>query len=465
MAVRFNDPKFQSRLQQVVSIALILAMAGLLAWLSTRYDYAADWTANRSNSLSEPSIKLLATMRDPIRITAYLYPDQTLRREISAYVERYQRHKPDITLSFVDPAKAPEQVRELGIAASGEVVVEYQGRREKLRVISEPALSAALQRLSFAGESWLMFLSGHGERSIEGQAQADYGQLAKELRDKGLKVQALNLARTPTIPENTAVLVIASPQSNLLPGEVQLIRDYVRKGGSLLWLADPGTLAGLQPLADDLGISLPSGTAIYPDYQLLGTGHPAVALVMDYGQHPITQDLNNITLFPFARAIRPREDSAWQATPLLGSPERSWLESGPVQEQMRLDQAAGDIRGPLMLGVALQRNHPDYKPPETLNFADLDKTPPQQRVVVVGDSDFLSNAYLKELGNQQAGTNILQWLANRDAQLSIDIPQSKDVALNVPPWGYMLIAGGFILALPLLLLGIGVVRWWLRHRS
>jgi ABC-type uncharacterized transport system involved in gliding motility auxiliary subunit len=132
---------------------------------------------------------------------------------------------------------------------------------------------------------------------------------------------------------------------------------------------------------------------------------------------------------------------------------------------MRLDEAAGDIRGPLMLGVALQRNHPDYKPPETLNFADLDKTPPQQRVVVIGDSDFLSNAYLKELGNQQAGTNIIQWLANRDTQLSIDIPKAKDVALNVPPWAYMLIAGGFILALPLALLGIGVVRWWLRHRN
>ncbi len=465
MALRFSDPKFQNRLQQLASIALTLVAAGLLAWLSTRYDYAADWTANRSNSLSEPSIKLLATMRDPLSITAYLYPDQTLRREISAYVERYQRHKPDITLSFVDPAKAPEQVRELGIAASGEVLVEYQGRREKLRVISEPALSAALQRLAFAGESWIMFLSGHGERSTEGQAQADYGQLAKELRDKGLKVQALNLARTPTVPDNTAVLVIASPQSNLLPGEVQLIRDYVKKGGSLLWLTDPGTLAGLQPLADDLGISLPSGTAIYPDFQLLGTGHPAVALVMDYGQHPITQDLANITLFPFARAIRPREDSAWQATPLLGSPERSWLEAGPVQEQMGLDEAAGDIRGPLMLGVALQRNHPGEKPPETLNLADLDKTPPQQRVVVVGDSDFLSNAYLKELGNQQAGTNMIQWLANRDTQLSIDIPKSKDVALNVPPWAYMLIAGGFILVLPLLLLGIGVARWWLRHRN
>lgn len=460
---KMRSQKFQSRFQQVISILLILAVAGMLAWLSTRYDYSADWTANRSNSLSEPSLKLLSTLKGPVSITAYLYPDPMLRRDITAYVERYQRHKTDITLSFVDPAKAPDKVRELGIAASGEVLIEYQGRREKLRIISEPALSGALQRLAIAGESWVVFLSGHGERSTDGESQADYSLFAKELRDKGLKVQELNLASTPLIPDNASLVVVASPQSNLLAGEVQLLRSYIKKGGNLLWLADPGTLAGLQPLADDLDVSWLNGTLIYPDYQLLGTGHPAVALVMDYGESPITQDLDNITLFPAARALKPREDGGhWQIVPLLGTPERSWLESGPVQEQMRLDEAAGDVKGPLLLSMALQRNHPDYKPPAEMSFKE--ETPPQQRLVLVGDSDFLSNAYLKELGNQRLGTNIIQWLANRDSQLSIDIPSAKDVGLQVPPWAYMLIAGSFLLVLPLLLVAIGVTRWWLRRR-
>lgn len=460
---KMNNSKFQNRFHQVISILLLLAVAGMLAWLSTRYDYAADWTANRSNSLSEPSIKLLATLKDPVTITAYLYPDQVLRRDITAYIERYQRHKPDISLSFVDPAKAPEQVRELGIAASGEVLVEYQGRREKLRLISEPAISAALQRLSFAGDYWVVFLTGHGERATDGESPADYGQLAKELQAKGLKVQAINLARTPTLPDNTSTLVIASPQARLLPGEVQIIRDYLKKGGNLLWLADPGTLAGLEAVAEDIGAHWLSGTLIYPDYQLLGTGHPAVALVMDYGRSPITQDLDNISLFPAARAVQPVKDTEWQVVPLLATPERSWLESGPVQEQMRLDEGSGDVKGPLLLGMALQRNHPDYKPPEELTFEEPEPAP-QQRVVVVGDSDFLSNAYLKELGNQQVGTNIIQWLANRDSQLSIDIPVAKDVGLQVPPWAYMIIAGGFIFGLPILLITIGVSRWWLRRR-
>lgn len=463
MATPVQTTKFQSRIQQVISILLILGAAGLLAWLSTRYEYQADWTANRSNSLTEPSLKLLATLKGPVQITAYLYPDETLRRDIGAYIERYQRHKRDISLRFVDPAKAPQEVRELNIAASGEVLVEYQGRREKLGVISEAALSAALQRLAFAGESWVVFLGGHGERSTDGENPADYSVLAQELRGKGLKAQQINLARTPTVPDNTSVFVIASPQTALLAGEIKLIRDYVKQGGNLLWLADPGSLAGLQPLADDLQLDWQNGTLIYPDFQLLGTGHPAVALVMDYGQSAITKDLDNITLYPIARAVRPRENTAWQPTALLGTPERSWLESGPIQENMRLDEAAGDVKGPLVLGLALQRNHPSHKPPETLT---LDEPPPapQQRVVAIGDSDFMSNAYLKELGNQPLALNIIQWLANRDSQLSIDVPAAKDTVLHVPPWAYLLISFGFIFVLPALLLAIGTTRWWLRRR-
>lgn len=464
MAGASRNPKLLNLLQHVASIALLAGVVGLLAWLSTRYDYEADWTANKSNSLSAPSIKLLATLKGPVSITAYVYPDQTLRREIMAYVERFQRHKGDVTLKFVDPAKAPEEVREHNIGAGGEVMVEYQGRREKLRMVSEAALAGALQRLAFAGESWIVFLTGHGERATTGNNPADYGQLAQELKSKGLKVQALNLAATPTIPQNTSALVIAGPESQLLPGEVKLVREYVKKGNNLLWLADPGSLAGLQSLADDLQIEWLNGTLIYPDYELLGTGHPAAALVMDYGNSPVAEGVDNITLFPVARAVKPREGSAWQAAALLGSPERSWLEAGALQERMRLDEAEGDLKGPLLLGITLQRNHPDYKAPQVLSFEDKSPPPPQQRIVLVGDSDFLSNAYLKELGNQQVGLNMFQWLANRDSQLSIDIPPAKDVVLNVPPWAYLLIAFGFVFIVPALLLGFGVGRWWLRRR-
>ena len=35
-----------TRLNNVLFVALLLGVVGLLAWVSTRYNYQADWTAN-----------------------------------------------------------------------------------------------------------------------------------------------------------------------------------------------------------------------------------------------------------------------------------------------------------------------------------------------------------------------------------------------------------------------------------
>ena len=84
---------------------------------------------------------------------------------------------------------------------------------------------------------------------------------------------------------------------------------------------------------------------------------------------------------------------------------------------------------------------------------------------VIGDSDFISNAYIGQLGNSQLGLNLAQWLASRDEQLNIDIPKAPDRALVIPSWGLTLIYVGFSFLLPALLLGFGVARWVVRRRK
>ncbi|MGH8529425.1 MAG: GldG family protein [Nevskiales bacterium] len=467
--------KTLQRLQHALSIVLVLVVAGLFAWLSTRYSTSFDWTANNRNSLTEPSKRLLDSLPDPIKVTAWVFPDKTVRSGIESKFEAYQRHKPDISVEFIDPAKQPQKARELNVGASGEVFVEYQGRRESLTALSEQTITTALQRLAYTGERWVLFLEGHGERKLEGADGADYGDFAKLLRDKGLKVRGLNLAQAPTIPHNTAVLIIAGPQRNLLPGEVKLIRDYVAGGGNLLWLADPDpeSRGGLAGLAEDLAVQWLKGTLIYPDYQLLGTEHPAIALVMDYPQHAVTYALQDITVFPFAGALKGVKDSGWTQQPMLTAPERTWLETGTLDADIEYQQAQGDQLGPFMLGVALDRVAPDPEKdnkqepltPESLAKAEKEQAAREhQRVVVLADSDFLANGFIGTLGNQQLGLNILQWLSNRDAQISIDIPAAPDNKLFLAPWAPMLYGAAFILVLPLALVGVGVSRWWIRRR-
>lgn len=450
--------KKQTLIQQLIAGVLFIAVLVMLGWLSVRYKTDIDWTAGKRNSISAASIRQLDAMPDPITFTAFVASgDADIRNSLQFDIARYQRHKKNVKLEFVDPAAQPQKARAMNVNASGEIVVEYQGRHENLQASTEPVITGALQRLAYAGEQWVVFLEGHGERSIsDAQSQASISKFAGVLRSKGLKVQGLNLAKTPKVPDNTSVLVIASPSSRLLEGEVKLVEDYVAKGGNLLWLADPDYPPGAEALAKDLGITWQNGYAIFPEYKVLGTGHPGFFAATDYPPNPVTQGLDQITLFPLVRSLVADAKSGWTAEPLLKTSELSWLETGNI-ESGTVKQDPEDIPGPLNIGMTLTR---DYKDP-----ADKDGKPKPQRVALIGDADFIANAYLDQLGNQQLGLNLIQWLASRDAQLNIDVPKAPDTALVMPGWAVVLVAGGFVVVLPLLLIGWGVGRWVVRRRK
>lgn len=467
-----------NRLQHFISIALILVVAGMLAWLSNRYVINADWTANNRNTLTPASQKLLEGMPGDISIKAFVYPDNQIRKEIGLRIEPYKRIKENITLEFIDPAKNPQLARDMDVAASGEVFIIYEGRQESLRALSEQTVTTALQRLAFSGERVVRFLVGHGERNITTDDQDDYKLFVEQLKDKGIKVEELNLARDLKVPDNTSALVIANPRRKLLDGEVSIIRAYVQNGGNLLWLTDPQTtLAGLDSLVEDIDIEWRTGTVLYPDFQTLGTSHPAIMLATDYPPHPINQDLFEITLFPFAGALMGVEGSGWAQQPFITSRPLAWLETGALEGELSYDEDEGDAAGPFMIGIAMERDAPNAEAednsPEAGDDsealiekleADKNKKVAKQRVAVVADADFLANGFVGNLGNLQLGLNIIQWLANRDEQISVHIPPAPDNKLFLAPWAPTLFGLVFVLALPVLLVGIGVSRWWLRRR-
>jgi ABC-type uncharacterized transport system involved in gliding motility auxiliary subunit len=471
------NPKNSKLLQQLLNGLLVAVVIGLLGFLSVRYKLEADWTAGGRNTLTPASQKLLAQMKEPIKFTGFLYPDSEMRRDIDMWIARYKRVKPDIEIEFVDPSKDPVKVKDYKIDQPGEVVVEYQGRREALRVLSESTVTGALQRLMDSGEHYVVFLEGHGERTLnpsssdeEGASQNGYVQLAQALREKGLKVQGLNLVKTPKVPDNTSVLVVASPTQKLLDGEIRIIDDYVKEGGNLLWLNDPAQPPGLEAVGKTLGITWENGFAVFPDYKELGSGSPAVYLATDYPPNPVTRDFVDVTAFPLVRPLTFDQDAdraaGWDVLPLLQTSDRSWLETGPMQGPITFDDKAGDKIGPLTIGLTMSRPAPQSTAPDAKAKPDADKPGVRvQRVAVVGDSDFLADANLGQLGNKQLGLNLIQWLASRDALLNIDVPKAPDTSLYLAGWTTWLVAVGYTLVLPVLLLGYGITRWVRRRRK
>ncbi len=449
------------RLQNLISVVLIVAVAILLGWASQRFSLTADWTYANRNSLTPASQRVVDALdAGPIVFTAYAYPGAA-RDDIRQRIARYRRAADNVSLEFVDPAQRPDLLRELGISEAGEVRVRYQGRSETLAELTEPDITRALQRLSVGEDQWIVFLSGHGERDLADEAPGGYSRLADALTAQGLKVRELSLTATAAVPDNATALAIASPRSDLLPGEIEMLRDYVERGGNLLWLDDPGPRYGLSVLAEDLGVDWLPGTIIYPDYRELGTGHPAIALVASYPQTPITENINSLTVFPFAGGLEAGPANNWQSTPILRAPTRSWLETGSLERgQLVFEPDTGDRAGPITIGLALSRPMPTGQSSGSSSGNNSER----QRALIVADSDFLTNGHIDTLGNRQLGLALFQWLARRDAQIAVDVPAAPDARLELAPGATRSIWWLFVVVLPFGLLTIGVGRWVLRRR-
>ncbi|MFQ5934916.1 MAG: DUF4350 domain-containing protein, partial [Acidiferrobacterales bacterium] len=257
---------------------------------------------------------------------------------------------------------------------------------------------------------------------------------------------ALNLAEHPQIPQNTAALVIAGPRFDLLPGEIKAIEDYLAAGGNLLWLGDPGPLYGLEPVAETLGIEFQPGVIVDPASEVI-TGNATAIVVTRYSRHPTVLNFRNVTLFPSAAGIALKLPEGWQAKVLFGARPEAWSETGALGGRIALDRDT-DVAGPLDLAIALTRHHGEN----------------EQRVVIIGDGDFLSNRFLGNGINLELGMSIANWLAQDDAYVNIPVRVGADRTLELTPTTRVVIAGGLLFLMPLLLVGSGLLIWLRRRR-
>ena len=447
------------RLGHLLSMALIVALAVLAGMLAARFSLRADWTYGNRNTLTAASERVLAALdQGPIQLTAYIDPGPD-RANIRTRLARYVTAADNVSLVFTDPARHPHAVRRLGVGAQGAVVITYQGRRQTVTDYDEPSVTHALQRLSSAHTRHIVFIAGHGERTPAGRDSAGYRQLARALADQGLAARTVNLARAGAVPRHTDILAIASPQQQLLPGEVAMIRRYVADGGNLLWADDPGPRYGLAPLARNLGVRWLSGTLIFPDYQKLGAANAAMTLVAQYPDTAITRHLARLTLFPYSGGLGTRANGGdgWKHETFLRSSPRSWLETRALNDgPIIFEPRAGDRAGPVTMGLALARPAPG--PPGSTQSSR------RQRAAVIADSAFMDNGHVATLGNRTLALALFQWLAHRDAQIAVDVPKAPDSRLQMAPdrvrdAGWLCVA-----ALPLAWLVIGFGHWWRRRR-
>lgn len=436
-----------ARLRYALIPPLLLAAVVLGVHTLDQHNVVVDVSRDARNSLDPKSARVLAMLPEPLEAVA-LVPDQpAIRTAVRDFYARYQRLKPNLSLRFLDP-RADDTAPEVRRGRMGEILLQYGERFERVNELTESATTNGLARLARSGDRYVVFLVSHGERRITRQANHDLSLFVAELEQRGLRSREYALGRAQDIPDNTAVLVLASPAVAYAASEIAEIERYVARDGNLLWLTEPDAKAELVPLERGIGFERLPGTIVDP-VGLTKFKNPAYGVALDPVKHPVLAGFDQTIVFPYATALLPKPNIDWQVITLAHTGGDAWNETGTFAGNVGFD-GPEEVQGEMKLALAFTKPRADGG---------------EQRVVVIGDGDFLSNSFAGNLGNMEFGRRVLEWLASGDALLDIALPAVPDETLDLALWQRVTIFLFFGIGLPLALGSNAVLLWWRRRHA
>ena len=486
----------QTRYGAVATSGIVLALGIVVAvnYILSRQNVRWDLTAGGQYSLSDQTRSVLESLEAPISVLVFAREDEFPR--FRDRLGEYEYVSPQVTVEYVDIDRNPVRARQYDVQSYGTIVFEHEGRIERVVSSSEQELTNGLIKAVEGEERTVYFVQGHGERDPASSEREGYSALVEALERDNLAVETVVLAQTGAVPDDAAVLVVAGPETDVLPAEADLLRGWLDGGGKLLLLLDPPeTAAGpgapnLVALAADWGMEI--GTDVVVDAsgvgQLLGTD-ASVPVAASYPPHAITDRFNLLTAFPLARSVRPVPGGVEGrvAEAFVETSPRSWAEhdlSELAGGEVALDEAAGDVPGPVPIAAAVSlviddAAVGDVEAPgdgegdgtaEAAGDSGSEAEPGadgtvEARVAVFGDSDFASNGAVGIQGNSDLALNALNWLAQQDSLIAIRPREPEDRRITLTADQQARINWLALLMIPGAILGIGVYTWWSRRQQ
>jgi ABC-type uncharacterized transport system involved in gliding motility auxiliary subunit len=457
----------------VASIAVVLAILVALNYLSNRHNKRWDLTAAKQYTLSEQTRKVLQGLERPLRIK--VFADSTDFTRFRDRLDEFTYASRNVSVEYIDAVKRPSLAGQYKVESLGTVVLEYDGRVERVTSDGEQELVNGLIKVVQGKQHKVYFVQGHGERDTDGSDRPGYSAVKTALGSDNYTVEKLVLAQQKEVPADASVLVIAGPRTDFLPAEIDMVKAYLGRGGKVLFMLDPPDradspeLATLAALVKEWGIEI--GRNVVVDVsglgQLFGTG-AEVPVAAKYSPHAITTNFRLMTAYPLARSVAAATGDSSGKFPqtLVETSSNSWAEAD-IKKLLTSSQVAreldkGDKAGPVSLAAAVSAPVQSATPPA--DGAKPDNAPkPETRIVVFGDSDFVANQWLGIQGNRDLFLNTVNWLAQQENLIAIRPRDPEDRRITLTRDHQARIFWLTVLIIPGLILLAGVQTWWRRR--
>jgi ABC-type uncharacterized transport system involved in gliding motility auxiliary subunit len=438
----------------VVAAVLVVAILGALNFVAVKKKKEWDFTKGGIHTLAEQTTSILQKLDAKVKVTALYQP--LVDREHAPLEDLLKRYKAaggdNFEYEFVDAAKNPQLVKAMGVTPQSPRIIfkAANGKEARAKEPTEESLTNALAELGKGVEKKVYFLGGHGEKPIAKGADTALGLKlwVDGLANEGYKADELSLMTQKDVPQDALAVVVAGPQSPLADGERDALKRYADAGGRLVVMVDPDRDTNLEALVAGWGVELQKGLVVDPESQ-----EPLWAFTQDFADHPLSTPRMTILgalafVFPEARGVK-KGSGGDGVTELFKTGTRAWGEVSPLPADGRIAKDPDDLPGPVSLAVAVTKK------------LEGDK---ELRAVVLGDSEWASNQFIRQGGNRDLALNLVQWLGGEESKITIRPRlREKSTLAFLSQDQRLLLSFGSLNVLPLLLIAFGLSIWSLRR--
>ena len=499
-----------------VFLLCLMGLAVLVGinYMASMYYSKRDLTKTGRFTLAPRTIDILKNLPEPVEVTFVMQPGDFVSDFAKNMIEDYATlAKNKLTVKYIDPVNEPEQALKFFKDLSGgdkvysvifrtthafkqvpqsqlleEVnpMAAYYGQQEDPKFKGEAEFTAAIIKVTDVKKSTIYFTTGKGELPIDSEAAGGNPSamtaVSKYIKDDNYDTKTINIASDKRIPDDCDVLAIIGPKRPFSQWEIDLISEYLKNRGKLFVALEPVIdrdvqSSGLEKLLEDWGIRVRTDVlAINVERTIFGVTGGA-EIFAEHPKHEITQKMGSMaTLFRIACIVDPIQPprgpegqpapARWDAASLAKTSEQGWGEADLDNlNKIKFNEGA-DVRGPVSLAAASQERDPNMPPPNP--YGPPPKPDPNfngARIVVVGDSDFLTDPIVRNgPGNVDFTRNCFNWLARKNVSLSISAKPLLAEAISIKPEEMQAIFYSTLVGLPYLALMIGGIVYWRRSK-
>lgn len=435
----FHDPRGIFAVNTSLSLVLLAGILVLINILTWYRPLSIDLTASGRNSLTPETQKLLADLKTDVSLRQFgRIRDPKVDQLLRAFADRGRR----VAIEFVDAERQAREARELGIVRYGTVVVAVGSKYRKVEDVTEQALDTAIIQVTSDTVPLVCFLAGHGERGLTDTSGAGLTRFRDVLKASNYDVRPLSIL-TEDVPASCGAVVVAGPQREIGDSELDRLTRFLQRGGRVGVLIDPAPSASLSTWLRRFGIKPVDGVIV--DESSAGRavgGGPETALALGYGDHPITRGFGVATMFDGARPLETTEfaDIGGKPVVLALTSDQSFVRKSGADATV----GSAGRQGALSLAAATAINTRDRRFGAPLND--------EGRIVVFGDSDFISNALVARQGNRDLFIRTISWLIGETERHTVNVGERENRRIDLTErakfWMYV-VNLGLIPALPL----------------